>query len=243
VKRRETKSQPDINGQYEGPFTRWFCHEEMATAHSEGLRCIGVMETDARHGLADFSLEKSRAWTGGNGGGPVHERFVEQNLRLLDEVCFIPLRRQEHEEQAMLAEIARQAQVAKRLVPSDIEPEPEPELNPAPDDGFGVETETEPQGQTLRHTLTSKPEPTADASPVPEGVPPLVVGSGAGAWSEMQLVAWLRDMKLDAVADAAAAEEGVDGAMALEMDKEAWKELGASALKAAKIVSSLKRLA
>ena len=85
--------------------------------------------------------------------------------------------------------------------------------------------------------------PTADASPVPEGVPPLVVGSGAGAWSETQLVAWLRDMKLDAVADAAAAEEGVDGAMALEMDKEAWKELGASALKAAKIVSSLKKLA
>ena len=40
----------------------------------------------------------------------------------------------------------------------------------------------------------------------------------------------------------AALEEGVDGATAVEMDKEGWKELGASAVKAAKIVAQLKKL-
>eukprot|EP01043_Picozoa_sp_COSAG02_P106780 COSAG02_NODE_42782_length_381_cov_0.914894_1_plen_89_part_01 len=89
----------------------------MATAHTHGLRCVGVMETDERHGKPDFVQEKLRARTGGknadgifDGHTPVHARHVEQNLRLLDEVCFIPLRRQEHEVQAMLTEIVRQAQ-------------------------------------------------------------------------------------------------------------------------------------
>ena len=48
-------------------------------------------------------------------------------------------------------------------------------------------------------------------------------------------------MKFDDVADAVLAE-GVDGAMVLEMDKDEWKELGTSGLKAAKIVSQLKKL-
>ena len=107
--RREKDAQPDPLGEYEGPFTRWFCHEEMATAREHGLQCVGVMETDERHGKPEFALEKSRARTGGRGGGPVHTRHVEENLRLLDELCFIPYRRQEHEIGAMLAEIIRQA--------------------------------------------------------------------------------------------------------------------------------------
>mgnify|MGYP003322286436 CR=1 FL=1 len=82
----------------------------MATAHAEGVRCIGVMETDERHGKPDFALEKSRARTGKD-GGPVHEKHVEANLRLLDEVCFVPFRRQEHEIEGMLSEILRQAKV------------------------------------------------------------------------------------------------------------------------------------
>jgi hypothetical protein len=32
--RNETNQMPDPNGTYEGPFTRWFCHMEMATAGS-----------------------------------------------------------------------------------------------------------------------------------------------------------------------------------------------------------------
>ena len=48
-------------------------------------------------------------------------------------------------------------------------------------------------------------------------------------------------MKLGDVSAAAEAEE-VDGATAVEMDNDAWKELGASALKAAKIVAGLKKL-
>ena len=93
------------------------------------------------------------------------------------------------------------------------EPEPEPETEP----------ETEP-------------EPTP-----PQGVPP-TASSGVEGWTEQQVAAWLRDaLKLGAVADAAL-EEGVDGATAVEMDKEGWKELGASAVKAARIVAQLKKL-
>eukprot|EP01045_Picozoa_sp_COSAG04_P037112 COSAG04_NODE_9327_length_873_cov_1.980620_2_plen_129_part_01 len=124
----------------------------MATAHAEGLRCVGVMETDERHGKPDFALEKSRARTGGKDGGPVHEKHdVEMNLKLLDEVCFTPFRRQEHEVQGMLVEVVRQAAIAPRLclangggvaegVPpgGDFGPEPEP----MPD---GWEPEPEPQ--------------------------------------------------------------------------------------------------
>ena len=48
-------------------------------------------------------------------------------------------------------------------------------------------------------------------------------------------------MKFEALAGVTLAE-GVDGAMASEMDKDDWKELGISGLKAAKIMSQLKRL-
>jgi hypothetical protein len=91
-------------------------------------------------------------------------------------------------------------------------------------------------------TAISHEAPTA----IPEGLPPNAVAatSSASEWNESQLVGWLRgEMGLDAVADAVAAEDGIDGAMALEMDKDCWKELGASNLKAAKIISSLKKLA
>jgi hypothetical protein len=114
--------------------TRWFCHEEIATAHEEGLRCIGVMETDPRHGQPDFVQEKTRARTGGKDGAPVHDKHVEQNLALLDEVCFIPFRRQAHEVHGMVAEILRQALEAKPLKPAAVavsaEPESEPESDP-----------------------------------------------------------------------------------------------------------------
>ena len=49
-------------------------------------------------------------------------------------------------------------------------------------------------------------------------------------------------MQQPAVADAAAEEE-VDGATALVMGKEEWKELGVSGIKAAKIVAQLTKLA
>ena len=39
-----------------------------------------------------------------------------------------------------------------------------------------------------------------------------------------------------------AAEEGVDGATALVMDKDDWKELGASGVKASKIIAQLGKL-
>jgi hypothetical protein len=114
--RRETDGQPDVNGRYEGPFTRWFCHEEMSTAHAERLRCVGVMEDDERHGKPDFGQEKQRALTGAEGGQPVNGNAA-RNIHLLDDVCFIPLRRQQHEVEGMMKEIVRQYHCAAVLEP------------------------------------------------------------------------------------------------------------------------------
>jgi hypothetical protein len=102
----------DSNGEYEGLFTRWFCHEEMSTAHAAGLRCIGVMETDTRKGAPDLSLEKGRAISGGPREQPVHPD-AHANIHLLDDICFIPFRREAHEKEAMLNEIIKQALCAQ----------------------------------------------------------------------------------------------------------------------------------
>lgn len=104
--RRERDGQPDVNGDYEGPFTRWFCHEEMGTALEAGLHIIGVMETDPRFGVPDIKLERVRALTGRN-GRPVSAR-AHKNVKLLDEVCFLPRRTQQHELKGYLREIVRQ---------------------------------------------------------------------------------------------------------------------------------------
>ena len=61
-------------------------------------------------------------------------------------------------------------------------------------------------------------------------------------WNTDELCSWLDGtMNVASISTAAKAEE-VDGATAVEMDNDAWKELGASALKAAKIVAALKKL-
>ena len=63
-----------------------------------------------------------------------------------------------------------------------------------------------------------------------------------GSWTVSQLTVWVREeMGLPAVADAAAEEE-VDGATAMEMSKEDWKELGSTGVQAAKLVATLKKL-
>jgi hypothetical protein len=55
--------------------------------------------------------------------------------------------------------------------------------------------------------------------------------------------AWLAsELGLEEVAAGAEAAE-IDGATALEMDKEDWKELGATGIQSAKIVGALKKLA
>ena len=130
--RKETSGQPDLNGEYEGPFTRWFCQEEMTAAHEAGLRCVGVKEDDERFGKPDFALEKSRS-SSGKDGGPIHERAA-MNARILDEICFIDFRRQQHEMKGMIDEVVRQRTCAPVLgyteegvPPQDFEPEPEPE--------------------------------------------------------------------------------------------------------------------
>jgi hypothetical protein len=71
----------------------------MTAAHKENLVCVGVVETDRRTGLPDFSLEKER-------GRTVHPQ-APKNLKILDEYCFVPFEMQEHTIPAMLAEIGR----------------------------------------------------------------------------------------------------------------------------------------
>lgn len=97
----------DRNGQYEGTFTRHYCHEEMYTARMNNCHIIGVMETDARHGAPDWRLERTRALTGGPQGRPVHS-YAEDNLKLLETVNFIPKRVQAHETGAYLDEVIKQ---------------------------------------------------------------------------------------------------------------------------------------
>ena len=91
------------SGQYEGTFTRWYCHEEMHAAHNHKLKVVGVMATDEPHGKSNFAEEKRRARTGGTDGGPVSEH-VETNLRLLDDYCNIPYRTEIHETGAFVNE-------------------------------------------------------------------------------------------------------------------------------------------
>ena len=70
------------------------------------MRCVGVKEEDERFGKPDFALEKSRSFSGKD-GGLIHERAA-MNAKILDEICFINFRRQEHEMGAMTDEVVRQ---------------------------------------------------------------------------------------------------------------------------------------
>ena len=60
-------------------------------------------------------------------------------------------------------------------------------------------------------------------------------------WTAGQVEAWLtNEMGLPAVAAAAGGD--VDGGTAIELRIDEWKELGATGIKAAKIVSEIKKL-
>jgi hypothetical protein len=60
-------------------------------------------------------------------------------------------------------------------------------------------------------------------------------------WSSVELAEWLRGvLGFEAIA-AVALRERIDGAMAIEMIRSDWIELGASGLKAAKIVTEVRR--
>ena len=116
--RKEIAGHPDPSGPYEGPFTRWFCHEEMHTAQVSGLKFVGVKEDDSRYEKADIGQEKTRSMDGKD-GGPVN-KHAAANLHLLDDVCFINFRRQKHDVAAMLDEIERQFALDAPLVRSPL---------------------------------------------------------------------------------------------------------------------------
>ena len=76
-----------------------------------------------------------RAMTGGSNGGPVHEE-ARENSALLDEVCFIPLRRERHEVPGYLNEI-----IAEGIAtPEEEEP---PEEEGGEDESFEVHEDAE----------------------------------------------------------------------------------------------------
>lgn len=103
-------------------FTRWYCHEEMNAAREAGLHTIVVKEEDKRFGRPDIALEKERAMTlTARDGSPLHE-FAAENLKLLDDVCFIPRRTQQHELNGYLDEIIKQGIVDSKLA-RQVEPE------------------------------------------------------------------------------------------------------------------------
>ena len=84
-----------------GPIYEMVLSPEMATARAARVPFVGVKETDVRHCLPDFAEEKSR-------GRQVKCTCASENLRLLDEICFIPYRRELHEIDGMMNEIGRQ---------------------------------------------------------------------------------------------------------------------------------------
>ena len=96
---------------------------------------------------------------------------------------------------------------------------------------------------TQEEALPPEPAPEPDATALAS--PPSRSQSSPAVldWSVAELRTWLAEaMQQPAVADAAAEEE-LDGATALVMGKEEWKELGVSGIKAAKIVAQLTKLA
>ena len=97
-------------------------------------------------------------------------------------------------------------------------------------------THPKPSGSTdsPRTKQLSEQQDTATTTPS--------ISSSIADWSVFQLANWLEvKFKLEEVAKSAMEEE-VTGADAVEFDKDAWKELGASAVKAGKIVSAIKKL-
>jgi hypothetical protein len=53
------------SGVYDRPFTRWHCHQEMATARSEGLPVSGVMEVEDRLNSATLRRRIIEQWPEG----------------------------------------------------------------------------------------------------------------------------------------------------------------------------------
>lgn len=114
--RKETgRHPPDPKREYESPFTLPLCHEAMHAAHLHGLGVVGVMESEVQMGEPDFGLEKPRALSRNTSGQPTYEHAAS-NAHLLDDVCFIPFRREPHEWRAMLVEIMRQRKINPLLV-------------------------------------------------------------------------------------------------------------------------------
>jgi hypothetical protein len=86
----------------------------------------------------------------------------------------------------------------------------------------------------------SQPEPESEPEPEPEDA---FLAQPIATWDVVAVRAWMTRV-LDMPEELGAAAEGalVDGSTAVEMDKDDWKELGATGIQAARMVGAVKKL-
>ena len=102
------------NGSYESPFTRWFCHLEMLIARSNRVPVVVVKEENDRFNRPNRGRDRDRlreltgGWDFSTYSNESTQDVVNGNLTFLSRPS-IPFRRQEHEQEALLAEVERQA--------------------------------------------------------------------------------------------------------------------------------------
>jgi hypothetical protein len=211
----------------DGTTGRPFVQKELRQAFKLRKPFILIEETDDRFGKPDYGKEtKPTLHVDSDTGRAILSQ--EQIDWLFNECTAIPVRRQAHELPAFLDEVVRQT----RHACSGGGKHPPPELS-------GLAEGVPPQ-PTPAPALVPAPAPTPAPPPAPEAA---AVAADVLNWSVDQLTQWLTEvMKLPTVAAEAAAND-VDGATAVAMDKDEWKEeLGAKGLQAAKIMGALTKL-
>ena len=197
-----------------GSLERYFVQLEMQAAFRLRKPILLLHETDERYGKPNFRDERAAVVQLGRDGKPL---VTQAQLGwIFDEVVGIPIRREAHEVVAMLDEIELHARKVLEDLPAKAKRPPEELCRGAPtDDG----------------TLVSMPSNSWTTRAVAER-PPV-------QWDVDALAAWLTaEMKQPEVA-AEAVKQQVDGATAVEMDLDMWRELGAEGLAPARLKAGL----
>ena len=197
-----------------GSLERYFVQLEMQAAFRLRKPILLLHETDERYGKPNFRDERAAVVQLGRDGKPL---VTQAQLGwIFDEVVGIPIRREAHEVVAMLDEIELHARKVLEDLPAKAKRPPEELCRGAPtDDG----------------TLVSMPSNSWTTRAVAER-PPV-------QWNVDALAAWLTaEMKQPEVA-AEAVKQQVDGATAVEMDLDMWRELGAEGLAPARLKAGL----
>eukprot|EP01048_Picozoa_sp_COSAG05_P000363 COSAG05_NODE_9_length_39734_cov_180.598067_27_plen_1828_part_00 len=191
-----------------GTIERYYVQLEIREAFRLRKPIIMIMETDERFGKPDFAAEMAaKLHVDSNTNVPIVSK--QQISWLFSEVTAIPVRRQAHELPAFLDEVERQTRVIIEIAggkrpPTELmsgsvselaQPEPEPEVQTSPP--------ASPVGKT------------AEAVPIPEGIPSPHATAAGDAGSTVAW--WLRSSKLQMCEDALA-EVGYDAELDMIVD-------------------------